>query len=338
MQPASIAGMFEPLFQKINELGAWAPWLHLLLFVDGSVLMLWRQEVLSRRGFEGTVLGALVMPYCSGLGNLLFVMIMIPRDGGQAVMVNCLVNNFTNLTLLLGLPALLWGLCLVPRDKAPKVEVRNGRMSRLSVLLTLIAAIFFTGAVWALGQDGELNRGDGIVLVGLFLFWQVFHVYEVLRDNVRDKRVHFGSGLLLDGVLLLAGALLTYVSVEGMVRWMTSRNSGGLTAQTLGWVTGWLMVMPNAVLALYYGWRRRANIVYSSQAGDGHICLPLCVGLYCLFRPLPTSGFNQPALILILVAATIHGLLLITRGGLPRVIGGLLVVVYGGWVFWGFGR
>ena len=32
-------------------------------------------------GFQGTALGTLVMPFCSGLGNLLFVYIVAERGG-----------------------------------------------------------------------------------------------------------------------------------------------------------------------------------------------------------------------------------------------------------------
>ena len=34
-------------------------------------------------GFEGTVLGTLVMPYCSGMGNLIFAFIL-GQTGGTA--------------------------------------------------------------------------------------------------------------------------------------------------------------------------------------------------------------------------------------------------------------
>ena len=60
------------LVHKIEAYGAAAPWIFLALFITASILMVWRLEAMSGRGFEGTVLGTLVMPYCSGLGNLIF--------------------------------------------------------------------------------------------------------------------------------------------------------------------------------------------------------------------------------------------------------------------------
>jgi hypothetical protein len=45
-----------------------APWLFLVLFIAASFLMIWRLESMTENGMEGTVLGTLIMPYCSGMG------------------------------------------------------------------------------------------------------------------------------------------------------------------------------------------------------------------------------------------------------------------------------
>src|SRR4051812_23767890 len=155
--------------------------------------MIWRLESMNASGLEGTVLGTLVMPYCSGLGNLIFAYVL-GKSGGNSreVMTNCLVNNVTNMTLLIGLPALVWGLSLMSKKTSkPKKNKAGGedkqRVNRLSLLLTMLAVLFFTGATWALGRDGQIDFADGLVLVGLFLFWQTFHVFEVLKTNVRQQ-------------------------------------------------------------------------------------------------------------------------------------------------------
>ncbi|MBC7367055.1 MAG: hypothetical protein H7343_09635 [Undibacterium sp.] len=84
-------------------------------------------EALLRQGLEGTAVGTLVMPYCSGLGNLLFVVIVAARkEPPTAILTNCLVNNVTNLTVLLALPALFWGLNLHgEKSSAKKTRAAN---------------------------------------------------------------------------------------------------------------------------------------------------------------------------------------------------------------------
>jgi cation:H+ antiporter len=326
------------------------PWTYLALFLGVSLLMLWRLEAMLDHGLEGTALGTLIMPYCSGLGNLIFVAIMITRDGApREVLTNCLVNNVTNLTLLLGLPAIFWGLQVMTPGRTgaaggkggkPARPVKSakagggteGQLNRLSLLLTLVAVLFFTGAVWALGRDGRLDRNDGFMLIGLFLFWQCFQVFDVLKHNIRS-RVSFGFMFYVDALVVLVCAYVMYETIDWLVTWLSAQKTGFVSAVNLGWLTGWLMVLPNAVLAIYWGWKRRADIVYTSQVGDGHICIPLCLGLFALFKPLPVTGFFTTGLLVLLGAAVAHGVLLLLTGGLPRWAGVVLTAVYA-WFVW----
>lgn len=288
---------------------------------------------MSARGLEGTVLGTLVMPYCSGIGNLLFVFILA-RDGGPGaeVMTNALVNNVTNMTLLIGLPTIIWGMGVLPAQKAAKDGKKSKpakasaahELNRLSLLLTLVAVLFFSGAVWALARrNGQLGFTDGLVLVGLFLFWQCFHVFEVLKGNVRQGK-SLSAMLWVDLALLGVGAWATYVSVDWLVKWVSASNLAGY----LGWLSGWLMVLPNALLALYYGRRGNPEVVYTSQVGDGHICIPLCVGIYALWRPLAVPAFFEAGVVLLVIATLIHFFFIAALGRLPRWMGWMLVASY----------
>ncbi len=315
---------------------------------------------MSASGLEGTVLGTLAMPYCSGLGNLIFAWFMGSRkwiDGAlhgdlpgigasREVMTHCLVNNVTNMTLLIGLPAAIWGMSLAPnagpassaspKKKKGKLPADPHRVNRLSLLLAITAAAFFTGVMWALGRDGKLDFSDGLVLVGIVLFWQCFHVFEVLKTNTRGGG-GFSVRLLINVALLIAGACAVYVSTSWLVDWVLGMRQGFLSATRLGWLSGWLMVLPNALLAFYYAWRRRPELVYSSQVGDGHICIPLCIGVFALFKPIHVPDFFQLGVWLLAGSAALHFLCVALFGQLPRIVGWLLVAVYGVFLWKGLG-
>jgi cation:H+ antiporter len=319
--------------------GTTAPWWFLALFIVASLLMVWRLEAMSASGFEGTVLGTLVMPYCSGMGNLIFAFIL-GRSGGSGadVMTNSLVNNVTNLTLVLGLPAILWGMKVIPQNKpdAGKKKKAAGdapELNRLSLLLTLTAVLFFTGAVWAMGRKGRLDFNDGLVLVGLFLFWQCFHVFEVLKQNTRSGKSAFSWMLPVDLALLAIGAYLIYVSTDWLVNWTSHSHTGFVSAKHLGWLSGWLMVLPNALLAFYYGWRKQPEVVYTSQVGDAHISIPLCLGIYALYHPLILPPFFPLGMLILLGATLVHLFFVAVCGQLPRLVGVALVAAYG-WFLW----
>src|SRR5215831_3075592 len=113
-----------------------APIWFLGLFIAASFLMIWRLEVMSESGVEGTVLGTLVMPYCSGIGNLIFAFVLGAKGGpGSEMLTNALVNNVTNMTLLLGLPAVIWGMSILPQSKAKKSKKAQTvvKINRLSL-------------------------------------------------------------------------------------------------------------------------------------------------------------------------------------------------------------
>ena len=329
----------NPLAEVIDALGLTSVWTYLALFLAASFIMLWRLEALLDHGLEGTALGTLVMPYCSGLGNLIFVALIAARGGpGQEVLTNCLVNNVTNLTLILALPALCWGLQLEPAKKAAKgagakksaaaaAVGTQHQLNRLSLLLTLAAVVFFSGVTWALGADRQLDRSDGLVLVALFLFWQCFQVFDVLKHNVRQHH-RFGPLFYLDVFIVLLGAAGLYSSIEWLVTWLSGQHGQFINAQNLGWLSGWLMVLPNALLAFFYAARHRADIAYASQVGDGHICIPLCLGLSALLNPMSLPPFFETGIAILCGAALLHAFCVLLTSGLPRWMGWPLLGAY----------
>ena len=328
--------MLNPFIHWIEGNGVWAPWLFLGVFLVSSLLMLWRLEAMSAGGFEGTVLGTLIMPYCSGMGNLIFAFVLGMTGGsGADVMTNNLVNNVTNMTLVLGLPAAIWGMNIIPakkEDGGKKKKPGTGaapEINRLSLLMTLLAVLVFTGFVWAMARKGRLDSSDGLILVGVFLLWQSFHVVEVLKNNVRLGKSGFGWMFPVDLALLAVGAYGIYISTGWLVSWISQIHTGFISVKYLGWLSGWLTVLPNAVLAFYYGLRRKPEVVYASQVGDSHVSIPLCVGVYALYRPMAMPPMLHLGMFILVCATLVHFFFVGIFGRLPRLVGVGLVAAYG---------
>lgn len=301
----------------------------LALFLTASMLMIWRLQAIESKGFEGTVLGTLIMPYCSGFANLIFAFVMGRAGGdGKAVVENCIVNNVTNLTLILGLSALLsGGAALAGKGAKSKNQSPAQRIYRLELLMTLVALFLFTGTLWALAKDGSLDLYDGLVLVALFLFWQVVHVFEVLKNNVRKNR-SFHWTIVIDLLLIAASAYAIYLSVDYIVDWINASKGSVISSANVGWLSGLMMVLPNAMIALYYGMRGRQDVVVSSQLGDAHICIPMCIGLFALFHPVAIPDFFRLGVFLVLGAGVVHFLSIALAGRIPRWVGAALVGSY----------
>lgn len=316
--PVELVSWFQTLLNQAN------PFLLLVLFLLSSSVMIWRLNAIERKGFEGTVIGTIVMPYCSGFANLAFAYVMA-TSGGEAAMVleNCIVNNVTNLTLLLGIPSLFWGLALYRKKNKKPQE----KLAHLSLILSLIAMLFFTATTWLLAGDGSLNRTDGLVLVGLFLFWQLFQIVEVMKTNITKKR-SISVSIFLDLTVVAMAALATYFSIEKLVGWVAAGGGGIVSYQYLGVISGLLMVIPNGMLAFYYAATGKSDIAYSSQIGDAHICIPMCIGIYAIFSPVAIPDFFDTGVYILLAASAAHLIFLGILGRLPRFVGALLTASY----------
>ena len=305
------------------------PLFQLALFIAANAIMVWRLHAMESKGFEGTVLGTLIMPYCSGFANLAFAYVMSSStSNGGAVIENSLVNNATNLTFILGLSAIFGSAAILPKTKAEqKKQAEFARINRLNLLFTLMALFLFTGTLWALGNDKKLDFYDGVILVGLFVFWQISHVFEVLKDNIRKERsIHWS--IIIDLALIAASAYCIYFSVDHLVEWFSKTSNPYFSFAKIGWFSGLLMVLPNAFLALYYAYLGRQDIVISSQIGDGHICIPMCIGLFTVLNPIQIPAAFQTGLYLILGAGVVHFLCVAVLGRIPRFVGGGLVTAY----------
>ncbi len=204
---------------------------------------------------------------------------------------------------------------------------RFERVNRLSLSLTIAAALFFSGCVWALALEGKLGRGDGIVLIGLFLFWQCMQVVEVMKLNV-IKSQSLPERLWLDFLILVLSGYIMVVSLEGLVNWLGEVEEGFFSADRLGWLSGWLLVLPNAAMAMWYGWKQRPDVVYSSQVGDGDICIPLCLGLFAVCQEMPMPKGFAVSMGIVVGAAVVHLACVSIGGRLPRVMGGTLIAAY----------
>lgn len=324
---------FSPYIRMLMTPG---PWQLTACFLAASLLMITRLNAVEKNGFEGTIVGTLVMPYFSGFPNLCFAYLMATSvtqaSHGHLVLENCLVNNVTNLTLVLAIPAIIWGMNLFSKDQ---VKTHETKINYLSLLLSLLALIFFTAALWLVGRDGVIRANDGWMLVGLFLFWQVFHIFEVMKTNVRKDR-KIKHRILMDLVIIGICAWAVFSSINGLVEWINHQEKGLFAKENLGILSGLLMVLPNGFLAIYYTMVNRADIAYSSQIGDCHICIPLCIGIFALFSPIHIPPSFETAVYCIMGAGA--GLFLLTAlfGKLPRWAGAVLMGLYGFFIYKGF--
>jgi len=118
------------------------------------------------------------------------------------------------------------------------------------------------------------------------------------------------------------------VSIDWLNTWLQHRTEGVLSKDNFGVLSGLLCALPNGLVAIYYGWRGNPEIVYTSQVGDGHICIPLCVGVFAIFTSFHMPPMFQTGMYILIGATVVHMFCVLAFGQLPRLIGIALVVAY----------
>lgn len=326
-QGMGLGDIFLSMNSLFSSFGSAAPTLCVVLFLAASLLAVIRLEALSRQGVEGSVLGTIFMPFFSGVGNIAFAVILATHKGdGNDVLTNCLFNNMANLTLLIGVPMLIWSMSHIPDLKVWK-EVSAFQISRLSTKLNITAVFFFTLFLLLLSRDGYLSREDGWILILLFVFWQCFQVYDVKKTNLL-KRKTYPRTLPMDIIILLVCSYFTYATTDYLVEWFQGLDPDRVSPRLLGWLSGVLMVLPNALLAIFYGSHRRMDIVYASQVGDAHVCVPLCVGLFVVLRPFEVGAFLLQSLLILMGLFTSHLIFVMIIPRFSRVFAALFIAVF----------
>jgi cation:H+ antiporter len=76
-------------------------------------------------------------------------------------------------------------------------------------------------------------------------------------------------------------------------------------------------------------------VVYASQVGDGHICIPLCLGVSAVLHPIRLPEVFATGMFLLIGAAILHLVVLATFGRMPRVVGIVLILAYGIFLYQG---
>ena len=155
----------------------------------------------------------------------------------------------------------------------------------------------------------------------------------MLKQSARQGKSALGWMFPVDMGLLAVGAYGIYVSTDWLVNWLGHIQTGFISVQHLGWLSGWLMVLPNGILAVYYGLRKQPEVVYASQVGDAHISIPLCVGIFALYRPMAMPPFFEAAIYVLLITTFVHLFCVSLLGRLPRIVGLGLIGVYV-WFVW----
>ncbi|RMH59739.1 MAG: sodium:calcium antiporter [Candidatus Hydrogenedentota bacterium] len=296
----------------IGFLGLWlgAEWL-----VKGSV------SIAARLRVSKIVIGLTVVAFATSAPELAVSLTAAFRGNPTIAMGNVVGSNVCNILLILGGSALF---SIVP----------VGEKSLRREFPVLFAA---TAAIWGLIMDGEIGRGDGLLLVSAFFFVLGGSVYLEKRERREaepevESGFSVGIGLLVAGVglaALLFGANRFLAGAVAIARHVgISERVIGLTLVAVG------TSLPEVATSVAASIRKESDIILGNVVGSNIFNLLNILGFTALFHPFSVEKkivfLDYP---LMLVITLVLWLTVLRKRRVGRKTGGVMLAGYLLYVF-----
>jgi cation:H+ antiporter len=296
----------------------------LALLTLGAELLVQGAASLARRiGLSPLVIGLTVVSIGTSLPELVVSLDAVLKDSAAIGVGNIVGSNISNITLILGLAALVRPL----QVKAQVVRVDGPIL------------VVVSGGLALLVQDGQLGRLDGAVLLSGAIGYLAYTAWAsqgspgAVQDEFAEG-LPVQHGLLLDAgfVVLGLGGLLGGADwlVDGAVQiaeaFAVPQVVIGLTAVALGTS---LPEMATSVLAAYRG---EGDLAVGNAVGSSVLNILGILGLTAAVQPVPTGSLSDLGLWAMVGTAVLVLPLLRTGFVLGRREGALLGALYLGYL------
>jgi cation:H+ antiporter len=306
-----------------------------LLLGGGRALVTGASTIARDLGVPPLVIGLTVVAFGTSAPELAVNLIAAVRGNGEIAFGNLIGSNLANVGLILGLAAMVRPLSI-----QSIVVTREIPMMLLASMAALVMGLD------GLRGEGVLrfDRSEGLLLLLFFAVFLYYTVGEAFRDRSPDDRGEevgedgaprgrpFGRGaaLVVAGLAgLTAGGQLTVTGAVGMAEALAvPRAIIGLTLVALG------TSLPELVTSVIAARQGEADLAVGNVVGSNVFNLLFVLPITATIHPVPIPTGGHLDLAGVLALSMLLWGVCSRLGGrrVTRIEGGLLVVVYLGYV------
>ncbi len=279
-----------------------------------------------RLGVTALAIGLTVVAFGTSSPELAISVGAARAGNGGLALGNVIGSNISNLTLVLGLGALL-----------KPMRVRSELIRREVPLMIAVTLL-----LWAMLSDGMLSRLEGFVLVVAAVAYTLFAYISAKRGASPTVATEFDEALLgvprpvwLDWTLVVAGLTSLFVGASILIRgaavvaaaFGVSQVVIGLTIVAIG------TSFPELATSMASALRGESDVAFGNVVGSNVLNITAVLGVAALIRPFATTGL-RPLDLIALVGSALLLLPLLWRGSvLNRWEGAILLVGYAAYLF-----
>lgn len=247
---------------------------------------------------------------------------------------NVLGSNIANVLVVVGVIAII-----------TKVSVKENTIRvgiPLTLMATLIVALFAQESAGLLSGPNEIGRLEGIALIIGFSLY-TFYITSQWRKEVEPPEVSLPRKLGLGILAIIAGILGLAVSAEIIINGAEqltlllgiSQGLVGATVVALG------TSLPELATSIAACRRGRPKLLVGNIVGSNMINLLLVLGLSSIVHPLPFDGIQLENLIFAGIVTVLLWFVLVTQPERPKVTrnhGIMFVFIYVAYIIYAIWR
>lgn len=299
----------------------------ILLYLGAEWLVRGAAALGMKLGLTPLIVGLTVVAFGTSVPELIVSLNAGFAGQGPLAIGNVVGSNIANITLILGIAALVRPL----RVQVQLIRLEVPVMIAVSAVLLLML------------RDGVAGRIDGLLLAAGLVAYVGYGVRLARRERDPAVQAEFGEalqqpprplwayGLQVAGglILLLAGADLLVRGGTGIARTAgLSEAVIGLTVIAVG------TSLPELATSTVAAWKRKGDIAVGNVIGSNLFNILAVLGVAAAATPLAAGGISQIDLLVMLGVAVIALPILRTGFVISRAEGVLLLLIYVGYIGW----
>jgi len=295
-----------------------------VLYLGGEGLVRGGVGLGRRLGMSPLVIGLTIVSCGTSSPELAASLAAVLADSPAIAVGNVIGSNIANLSLVLGITAMVWPL------------TSSARFLGRDTAVMLAASLGLFALVW----DNRVTRVEGALLLGVMAVY--LYVLLTRSKEKRDIREEFeiampstrralwrGLTMVLAGTgLLILGAKMLVVGAVGVAHHLgVSERVVGLSMVAFG------TSLPELATSLVAAVRHQSEIVFGNLIGSNIFNILMILGGTALARPVTAPWADLRIDLLVMLAiAVLAPILLVSGQRISRWQGGLLLLGYVGYV------
>ena len=284
------------------------------LFIGGNALVDGARELALKAGVPAFIVSATVVAFGTSAPELIVALQAINEGASGLVLGNIVGSNIANIFLVLGVPALIYGIFS---------EKSNIRYDYLYMIIASLLFAVFCYDLTITFQEGVIS----LILLFAIISWSVFSAtsHEKNEDDISEVSLKWTIALLTFGMVALpVGA---HFLVQGSV--FIAKSFGipetviGVTIIAVG------TSLPELATTVMAARQRAADIAIGNVLGSNLFNLLAIGGIASLLQPIPVAPFFLNLDIWVMVCASLTLIpYVIFYKHLTRAWGGIFLIAY----------